>query len=251
MDEQELLDRYALAISLIPDADAAADIYMEAAGEADLRRRAGRWRAQQKLPPAGPEGPLPRLDAVQREHALHLARRAGLRRRTRPWLAVGAAALLLASWVLASRVWVLPARPGSSPVSPRSSQSNQIIPLTLEPRAGRVVQPSVTGCRRTALTRSSRGEPLLLVSVPYAISGRLPSIASAMLHLSAGDEQPAKVFVDVRATPTGAETGCYMLLSAVTLPDALRGRQVEFTITVRPARVASGTTWSADPIWVP
>lgn len=82
----DLLDRYRLALALVPDPNAAGDLFMAARSEADLRRRAARWREQEGLPPAAAHLPLPELDQDQREHALHLARRGRAHRRATLWL---------------------------------------------------------------------------------------------------------------------------------------------------------------------
>lgn len=84
MDEP--LRRYRLALALIPDPDPADDLFMVSRSEADLRRRAARWRERQGLPPAAENPILPELDAGQREHALHLARRGAAHRRMTLWL---------------------------------------------------------------------------------------------------------------------------------------------------------------------
>jgi hypothetical protein len=264
MEERELLRRYALAISLIPDADAAADIFMESAGESDLRRRAALWRARRGLTPPDLDAPLPALDAIQQEHALDLVRRAALRRRARPWLAGGMAAVLLLSLEVVGKL-VSPANAAGparavEPPAAASSQpgqatpaSTQIVPLKVAPQGGRVLPAETTACRKTALVKSEQSDPMLVVTVPYATQGDLPTIASAVLHVNPGTVTPSRLFVDVRATPAsdGAPAGCYLLLSAVALPESVRGRQVEFVVTVRPGRVAGGATWSSDPVWAP
>lgn len=93
MKESDLLERYALALQLVPDPDVAGDLFMQTRSEAALRARANRWREQQGLEPV--TLPLPRrpLTAEEAEHALHLARR-GIRRRR--LFTGGAVAALLA-----------------------------------------------------------------------------------------------------------------------------------------------------------
>lgn len=102
MENQDLLERYRLALQLIPDPDVAGDLFMEAADEAELRRLAARWRRQHGLTPApDPQpGPQPALTPDQVEDARHLARRGVLRRRFRRKLAGLGAALLVIALVL-------------------------------------------------------------------------------------------------------------------------------------------------------
>lgn len=92
----ELLHRYRLALALIPDADAAGDLFMASPSDADLRRRAARWREQQGLEAAEEPRYLVELTLEQREHALHLARRGAMHRRVKGWMAGLIALLLLA-----------------------------------------------------------------------------------------------------------------------------------------------------------
>lgn len=99
MLKQECDRLYALALRLVPDPDAAGDLFMDARNEADLRRRAARWRRQHGLPEAEPE-PAPdaapvHLTEEESEHAAHLARRGRRRRRARGIIAGGAAAAVL------------------------------------------------------------------------------------------------------------------------------------------------------------
>lgn len=91
-----LLHRYRLALALIPDPDAAGDLYMTAQSDADLRRRAAHWRETAGLEPAVEPHHLPELTVEQREHALHLARRGATHRRVQRWLAGLTAVVLLA-----------------------------------------------------------------------------------------------------------------------------------------------------------
>lgn len=90
MDQQERL--YALALSLVPDVDVAGDIFMDARDEADLIRRANRWRRQQGLPDFAAPGVLPQLSAEQSEYAAHLALRGRRRRRVLPFSGVAGVA---------------------------------------------------------------------------------------------------------------------------------------------------------------
>lgn len=94
--EQDRL--YGLALRLVPDPDVAGDLFMDAQDEADLRRRASRWRKQHGLPEGDPIADLAHvhLSEAEREHAAHLARRGGRRRKARGMLAgllAGAVAL--------------------------------------------------------------------------------------------------------------------------------------------------------------
>jgi hypothetical protein len=66
---------YALALSLVPDRDVAGDLYMDAANEADLRRRAAAWLGRRGLPVPAQDPPLPELTDTDRTFAAHLARR--------------------------------------------------------------------------------------------------------------------------------------------------------------------------------
>jgi hypothetical protein len=82
MEEKLVLARYALALSLVEDPDIAGDLFMDARDDEDLRARAATWRRENGFEPASPvDGFLPALDDLQRAQALHLARRAGIRRR--------------------------------------------------------------------------------------------------------------------------------------------------------------------------
>lgn len=100
MDHPAVQRRYALALFLVPDPDAAGDLFMDAASTADLHLRANRWRLRRGLTPVGalpPEDQLPSLTAEEGAYALHLNWRAGVRRRVRLGLGIaGVGALLLA-----------------------------------------------------------------------------------------------------------------------------------------------------------
>ncbi len=96
-------ERYALALAIVPEEDVAGDLFMEAADEADLIRRAERWRSRHGLAPLEGRPPLPALTADQRAHAAHLARRAAVRRRMKRGLTVGAAALVALALLLVRR----------------------------------------------------------------------------------------------------------------------------------------------------
>ncbi len=90
----DILRRYQLALALVDDPDIAGDLFMASRSEAELRRRIDQWRRAQGLPPAtGPQTLVP-LDADQRQHALHLARRGALQQRLTRWL-VGLAILVV------------------------------------------------------------------------------------------------------------------------------------------------------------
>lgn len=92
----DLLRRYRLALALIPEPNAAGDLFMAARDDADLRRRAARWRQQAGLEPASEPAYLPELTPEQQEHALHLARRGKVHRRVKSWLAGLTAVVVLA-----------------------------------------------------------------------------------------------------------------------------------------------------------
>ena len=91
-----LFRRYALALALIPDSDAAGDLFMDAGSEAALRRAAARWRRRRGLPDHD-DPPLPELTAEQEQDALHLARRGQVRRRLRLGVAAAGGLLLIAT----------------------------------------------------------------------------------------------------------------------------------------------------------
>lgn len=112
MDHQTAFRLFALARCLVPDPDAAADLFMQATSEEDLRARVARWRRQQGLPTTpdtSPPAPQP-LSRAEEELALHLARRGQKRRLTLKLLAAAGAALLLLTAALAARA--LPAIQG-------------------------------------------------------------------------------------------------------------------------------------------
>jgi len=94
LDRAEILQRYRLALALIPDLDIAGDLFMRARSEAELRRLAKRWREQHGLGELPPVLELPTLDPFQEEHALHLYRRGWARQRTAWGLGVGLVLLL-------------------------------------------------------------------------------------------------------------------------------------------------------------
>ncbi|HWI63116.1 MAG TPA: hypothetical protein VNT75_14810 [Symbiobacteriaceae bacterium] len=96
MNKQQILRRYALALALVPEQDAADDLFMDAADESDLRARANRLRHANGLSPIQGDPPeLPALDEMQVEYALHLAERAAYRRRSRRMLTVVGLAVVL------------------------------------------------------------------------------------------------------------------------------------------------------------
>ena len=108
MNEQELHRLYALSLALVPDADVAGDLFMDARDEADLQRRATRWLKGQGLPlPQQPVAVAP-LNADQKEHALHLARR-GRRRRQAKLSLVATVAAIAVALVLIARPSIVPA----------------------------------------------------------------------------------------------------------------------------------------------
>jgi|GEM_PF-3128734 len=80
MKESALLERYALALDLVPDLDLAGDLFMTSPDAATLLRRANRWRERNGLPPVVRPSTVRALSAAEQEHALHLIRR-GRRRR--------------------------------------------------------------------------------------------------------------------------------------------------------------------------
>ncbi|MFZ5823663.1 MAG: hypothetical protein ACOY94_04930, partial [Bacillota bacterium] len=104
--ESTLLERYALALQLVPDADVAGDLFMSSADERSLLARANRWRVGRGLPALTMPVERRPLSPVEAEHALHLARRAARRRR----LHLGGAVLGVFA-LLAAALWVRPAPP--------------------------------------------------------------------------------------------------------------------------------------------
>ncbi|MFZ5826755.1 MAG: hypothetical protein ACOY94_20895 [Bacillota bacterium] len=143
---EELLDRYRLALALIPDPNAAGDLFMAARSEADLRRRAARWRETQGLPPAVEPLTLPELDQDQREHALHLARRGATHRRATLWLTIGLVVAGLAAGAFLLREALLPrldAHPAFS--GPAISRTTGLGNLTLA-----IYQAEVTPVKESA-----------------------------------------------------------------------------------------------------
>lgn len=95
MEGQGVWDRYRLAMAILPDEAAAAEIFMRARNEAELVRLAARWRQAHGLGPVERPAELPPLDPFQEEHALHLVRRARLRHRWFRAAAVSAPLVLL------------------------------------------------------------------------------------------------------------------------------------------------------------
>lgn len=111
----DVFHRYALALALVPDQDAAGDLFMDAPTEAVLRRAAARWRSRHGLPDLSADPSLPALTDEQREHALHLAGRGQWRRRLRMGLSMAAAAVSLFALLVAAPA-ILPAEPPQDPV---------------------------------------------------------------------------------------------------------------------------------------
>ena len=93
MDPDEIHHLYALALALVPEPNAAGDIFLAAPDAAGLRRRAAAWRRRHGLPPLAGDPPLPVLDAEQQLHARHLHSRRRRRRQARPLLAAATVAL--------------------------------------------------------------------------------------------------------------------------------------------------------------
>lgn len=102
MEERELLERYALALALVPDPDVAGDLFMDARDTADLQRRAAAWRRRNGLPEEPESTPAFPIDEILREQALHLARRARSRRRLNLGFRWGAVAGVLLAVALGS-----------------------------------------------------------------------------------------------------------------------------------------------------
>ncbi len=103
MKESDLLERYALALELVPDSDLAGDLFMESRDAASLLRRANRWRERNGLPPVAMPGAVRGLSEVEREHALHLARRGRGRR-----LLCGVGSLLAVALLVVAGLRLLP-----------------------------------------------------------------------------------------------------------------------------------------------
>lgn len=96
MDAERL---YGLCLMMVPEPDMADDLFLLVQDERDLRLRATRWRLRHGYGPLPDEIAPATLDEVQREHALHLARRGRLRRQIRS-VAAAAGAVALALLVL-------------------------------------------------------------------------------------------------------------------------------------------------------
>ena len=135
MDAEAARRRYALALALVPEPNAAGDLLLSARNEAALRRQAAAWRRRHGLPPPTAEPGLPELTPEQAELAQRLWRRRRQGRRLRPLLllaallAIGAAATLQArpatpTGLAASPAFAAPAPPDGS------GQSNRLT-LTL------------------------------------------------------------------------------------------------------------------------
>lgn len=105
MKPAELWHRYRLALALLPDGDAAGDLFMRARSDGELIHLANRWRRARGLEPAVPPAVLPALDGFQEEHALHLYRRGRFRRRSLNGLLVVGPALLLAALAWGRAAW--------------------------------------------------------------------------------------------------------------------------------------------------
>lgn len=103
MPENRLLGSYRLALSLVPDEDAAGDIFMDASSDLDLIKRAGAWRVEHGLLSDVSSALLPELSPDQVEHALHLARRGKARRFARRVIRGAVGLVVAALAVLAFR----------------------------------------------------------------------------------------------------------------------------------------------------
>lgn len=110
MDQEAILQRYRLALALVPDADVAGDLFMRARGESELLALARRWHRAQGQ--ALEHRPLPDLDEFQETHALHLHRRGEARRRSVRALGV---ALLLLPLIALSLGWAALSREAAVP----------------------------------------------------------------------------------------------------------------------------------------
>lgn len=99
---------YALVLALVPDVDAASDIFMASRDEADLRRRALVWRREAGLSEE-PSGAVHELSTEEQAFALHLARRARVRR----WLARVAVIMAAVTVVAGAAVFWPLLRPGA------------------------------------------------------------------------------------------------------------------------------------------
>lgn len=110
MEREAILQRYRLALALVPDEDVAGDIFMRSRSEEELRRLTQRWHRAQGLVPG--ERPLPELDEFQQAHALHLYRRGEARRRSLRGLVAALLLLPLAAvglgWTTLTRAAAVP-----------------------------------------------------------------------------------------------------------------------------------------------
>lgn len=122
MDAERL---YGLCLVMVPEADMADDLFLLVQDERDLRLRATRWRLKHGYGPLPEEISPATLDEVQREHALHLARRGRLRRQIRS-VAAAAGAVALALLVLIG--W----QRANSTAPPRGLASALAVPTGME-----------------------------------------------------------------------------------------------------------------------
>ncbi|MFZ5818169.1 MAG: hypothetical protein ACOY93_23195 [Bacillota bacterium] len=165
MEEQAVLERYRLALALIPDEDAAGELFMRAPNEAALLRLAARWRERQGLEPLDPPALLPELDPFQVEHALHLHRRGRFRRRSLTALSlalpVAAVAALALFWPGLQARQALPAAFQREPV--QVAQLEQGLRLAVYQVLAEPGQVTVWWelAGRGSLDPGSRSEPIL------------------------------------------------------------------------------------------
>jgi hypothetical protein len=253
MADQEILARYALALHLIPDPDVAADLFMDARDEADLQRRAMAWRAARRLPPP-PATPLPQLDDDEVAHALHLARRAKMRRQIRPVLSVVASVLVLVS--AAVLVNDLKGNPGTAraggPELPVARTAARTGPLPVMSLSGRLAKEELPACGQAELMETDAGLVLLL-NMPYAPGASDdPYISSAILDELPKGKQPGKISLEVRGQEVNPVAfTCYRMVAAMQLPAELRGKHFAFEVNVRPEAWRNAMSWTTDPVQVP
>lgn len=122
MEREAILQRYRLALALVPDADVAGDLFMRARSESELRRLAHRWHRAQGMALA--HRPLPDLDDFQEAHALHLHRRGQARRRSVRVLGV---ALLLLPLIALSLGWAALSRAAAVPSTLRQMPQRVVL----------------------------------------------------------------------------------------------------------------------------
>lgn len=249
-DRERLFRLYSIVLHGVPDADAAANLFMAARDEQDLVRRIIRWRRAKGLTPLLSKDYPDELDDGQKADALHLAKRAVQRRRLARKVFPIAIAMLLC--IVAPITLYLRT---VEQVSQGDVLTEADLPISLAVAGmGGQMLPADILCgdgEPELLPGKKASEFVLHLKIPFSPTGPDPELMSATLSHLPTPNAPGEVLVQVRANyATPESSACYQLESRVELPSVLKGEQVQLAISVSPGP-GGGMNWTSRAVSVP